>query len=110
MKNARIDADLLKPGTQELKEWVALATYMKSFPDTDENGVPNIPDQYRRPEGRITSAPSWNPVRLIAGGNRITYGVLAAAILLPGLSGLLLWKIRKWLARCWEKPDQASKL
>jgi 5'-nucleotidase/UDP-sugar diphosphatase len=110
MKNARIDADPLKPGTQELKEWVALATYMKSFPDTDDNSVPNIPDQYRRPEGRITSAPSWNPVRLIAGGNRITYGFLAAAILLLGLSGLLLWKIRKWLARGWGKPDQASRL
>jgi 5'-nucleotidase/UDP-sugar diphosphatase len=110
IKDARIDADPLIPGTQELKEWVALATYMKSFPDTDGNGVPNIPDQYRQPEGRITSAPSWNPVRLIAGGNRITYGALAAAILLLGLSGLLLWKIRKWLVRCWGKPDQASRL
>jgi 5'-nucleotidase/UDP-sugar diphosphatase len=101
IKDARIDADPLIPGTQELKEWVALATYMKSFPDTDGNGVPNIPDQYRQPEGRITSAPSWNPVRLIAGGNRITYGALAAAILLLGLSALLLWKIRKRLALCW---------
>jgi 5'-nucleotidase/UDP-sugar diphosphatase len=110
IKDARIDADPLIPGTQELKEWVALATYMKSFPDTDGNGVPNIPDQYRQPEGRITSAPSWNPVRLIAGGNRITYGALAAAILLLGLSGLLLWKIGKWLVRGWGKPDQASRL
>lgn len=68
---------------------------MKSFPDKDGNGVPNIPDKYRLPEGRITAAPSCNPVRLIAGGNRITYGVLAAALLAPGLSGWLLWKIRK---------------
>jgi 2',3'-cyclic-nucleotide 2'-phosphodiesterase (5'-nucleotidase family) len=99
INNARIDADPLQPGIQELKEWVALATYMKSFPDTDGNSVPNIPDKYRQPEGRITAAPSWNPVRLIAGGNRITCGVLAAAILVLCLSGLLLWKIRKWLAR-----------
>jgi 5'-nucleotidase/UDP-sugar diphosphatase len=110
IKDARIDADPTRPGIQELKEWVALATYMKSFPDTDGNGVPNIPEKYRQPEGRITSAPSWNPVRLITCGNRITYGVLAAAILLLSLSGLLLWKIRKWLARCWGKPDQASRL
>ncbi len=99
IKDVRIDADPLKPSVQELKEWVALATYMKSFPDTDGNGVPNIPDQYREPEGRITSTPSWNPVRLIAGGNRITCGILAAIILVLGLSGLLLWKIRKWFAR-----------
>jgi 5'-nucleotidase/UDP-sugar diphosphatase len=99
IKDARIDADPLKPGIQELKEWVALATYMKSFPDTDGNGVPNIPRKYHEPEDRINSAPSWNPVRLIAGGNRITCGAFAATILVLCLSGLLLWKIRKWLAR-----------
>jgi len=99
IKDARIDADPLKPGIQELKEWIALATYMQSFTDTDGNGVPNIPDRYRRPEGRITAAPSWNPVRLIAGGNWITYGACAVAVLILGLTGLLLWKIRKWLAR-----------
>ncbi|MFH1080620.1 MAG: bifunctional UDP-sugar hydrolase/5'-nucleotidase [Pseudomonadota bacterium] len=99
VKDARIDADPLKPGIQELKEWAALAVYMKSFPDTDGNGVPNIPREYREPEGRIVSAPSWNPVRLIAGGNRITCGVFAVGIMILGLSGLLLWKVRKWFAR-----------
>jgi 2',3'-cyclic-nucleotide 2'-phosphodiesterase (5'-nucleotidase family) len=99
IKDARIDADPAKPGIQELKEWIALATFMKSFPDTDGNGVPNIPDLYRAPEGRILAAPSLNPVSLIAGGNRITYGVLAAGILILCLSGLLLWKVRKWCAR-----------
>jgi 2',3'-cyclic-nucleotide 2'-phosphodiesterase (5'-nucleotidase family) len=99
IKDARIDADPAKPGIQELKEWIALATFMKSFPDTDGNGIPNIPDLYHAPEGRILAAPSWNPVSLIAGGNRITYGVLAAGILILCLSGLLLWKVRKWCAR-----------
>jgi 2',3'-cyclic-nucleotide 2'-phosphodiesterase (5'-nucleotidase family) len=104
IRDARIDADPTRPGIQELKEWIALATYMKSFPDTDGNGIPNIPDRYRAPEGRITAAPSWNPVWLIAGGNRITYGALAAAILLLGILGLLLWKVRKRLARK-RRPD-----
>ncbi|MBA4396050.1 MAG: bifunctional metallophosphatase/5'-nucleotidase [Syntrophus sp. (in: bacteria)] len=99
INNARIDADPLQPGIQELKEWVALASYMKSFPDTDGNGVANIPDKYSRTEGRITAAPSWNPLRLIAGGNRITCGVLAAAILILGLLGWLLWKIRRKMSR-----------
>ncbi len=99
INNARIDANPVQPGIQELKEWIALATYMNSFPDTDGNGIPDIPDRYRRPEGRILAAPSWNPVRLIAGGNKITYGILAAGILILCLSGLLWWKVRKWLAR-----------
>ncbi|MCL5807614.1 MAG: bifunctional metallophosphatase/5'-nucleotidase [Deltaproteobacteria bacterium] len=77
-----IDADALVPGVQEIKEWVALAAYMKSFPDTDGNGIPDIPAKYRQPEGRFSPSPSWNPIRLIAGGNGITYGAIGILILL----------------------------
>ena len=42
-KQGIIDADAIAPGVQEIKEWVALATYMKSFPDRDGNGIPDIP-------------------------------------------------------------------
>ena len=75
-KQGIIDADALTPGVQEIKEWVALAAYLKSFPDSDGNGIPEIPARYRQPEGRFAAAPSWNPVDLIAGGNAITYGAL----------------------------------
>ena len=77
-----IDADPAAPGVQEIKEWVALATYMKSFPDEDGNGIPDIPARYRQPEGRFSPSPSWNPVRLVAGGNWITYGAIGIGILL----------------------------
>ena len=77
-----IDADALVPGVQEIKEWVALAAYMKSFPDADGNGIPDIPARYRQPEGRFSPSPSWNPIRLIAGGNGITYGAIGILILL----------------------------
>jgi hypothetical protein len=82
MKQGIIDADAIAPGVQEIKEWVALATYMKSFPDLDGNGIPDIPARYRHPEGRFSPAPSWNPIRLIAGGNGITYGAIGIGILL----------------------------
>ena len=42
-KHGIIDADALTPGIQEIKEWVALAAYLKSFPDSDGNGIPEIP-------------------------------------------------------------------
>ena len=77
-----IDADALVPGVQVIKEWVALAAYMKSFPDADGNGIPDIPARYRQPEGRFSPSPSWNPIRLIAGGNGITYGAIGILILL----------------------------
>jgi 5'-nucleotidase len=42
-----IDADPLKPGLQEMKEWQAMIWYLQQFPDTDGNGIPDIPDGYR---------------------------------------------------------------
>jgi 5'-nucleotidase/UDP-sugar diphosphatase len=85
-----IDADALTPGIQELKEWIALAAYLKSFPDINGNGIPEIPARYRQPEGRFSAAPSWNPVDLIAGGNGITYGAIGIGILLHVLMALLI--------------------
>jgi 5'-nucleotidase len=48
-----IDADPKKKGTQELKQWQALLSYVSSLPDTDDDGVPNIPDAYGSVQGRI---------------------------------------------------------
>ncbi len=94
-KQGIIDADALTPGVQEIKEWAALAAYLKSFPDSDGNGIPEIPARYRQPEGRFSAAPSWNPVDLIAGGNVITYAALGIGLLLVLLaSGLFLLAVR----------------
>ena len=82
MRQTIIDSDPSTPGNQEIKEWAALAAYLKSFPDTDGNGIPDIPARYRQPEGRFSAAPSWNPIRLVAGGNGITYGAIGIGILL----------------------------
>ncbi len=44
---ARIDFDPNKPGIQEGKQWIALIEYAKQFPDTDGDGLPDIPDKYK---------------------------------------------------------------
>jgi 2',3'-cyclic-nucleotide 2'-phosphodiesterase (5'-nucleotidase family) len=90
LKQGIIDADAVAPGVQEIKEWVALAAYLKSFPDRDGNGIPDIPARYEKPEGRFSPVPSWNPVKLIAGGNGITWGAIAIAVLILGSIFLLL--------------------
>lgn len=53
MKQMIIDTDSTIFGLQELKEWNALVAYLKTFPDTDGNGIPNIPNRYRGGEGRF---------------------------------------------------------
>ncbi len=42
-----IDFDTNKNGIQEGKVWLAIIEYMKTFKDTDKNGLPNIPDTYK---------------------------------------------------------------
>ncbi len=94
-KRGIIDAGAPTSGVREIKEWVALAAYLRSFPDSDGNGIPEIPARYRQPEGRFAAAPSWNPVDLIAGGNVITYAALGIGLLLVLLaSGLILFVVR----------------
>lgn len=81
-KAGLIDADAALPGVQELKEWAALASTLRAFPDEDGNGIPDIPERYRRTEGRFAAKPSWNPAKLVLGGNGLTAVVLAVVALL----------------------------
>ena len=94
-KAVRVDADAGATGIQELKEWVALALYLKSLPDRNGNGVPDLPENYRNPDGRSLAVPSWNPVELFRGAGWITWAVLAVATVVLFLFVLLLW----WIVR-----------
>jgi 5'-nucleotidase len=95
----RVDIDRGKPGTQELKEWVAVMNYVKSFPDKDGDEIPGIPEKYRGKLGRITREPSWNPISLLSRGTYVTwiaFGVVIGLVLIIGF-GIFLFsrKIRK---------------
>jgi 2',3'-cyclic-nucleotide 2'-phosphodiesterase (5'-nucleotidase family) len=90
IKSAIIYVDKVAPQPEELKEWLAFTGYMQSFKDTNGNRLSEIPEKYSRPEGRYQAHPSWNPVKLIAGGNAITYGVLALVFLLLCLVVLVI--------------------
>jgi len=78
-------------GERELKEWLALASYLKSFPDGNGNGIPDVPSRYRTPEGRIIALPSWHPWDLIRGGNFITWGALSFLVTALFFLGLAVW-------------------
>lgn len=52
-KDTYIDADPLTPGIQEMKEWQAMIWYLRQFPDTDGNGIPDIPDKYSTGNPRL---------------------------------------------------------
>lgn len=75
---------------EPLREWVALAEYLSSFPK--KNGIATIPERYAKPEGRITAEASWNPIALIAGGNWIT--ATAAALIVAAVI-LVIFVVRR---------------
>lgn len=77
LSDFRIDADKVKLGVQELKEWVAVMDYVRSFKDRTGDGFPDIPEEYREKQGRIIIESSLNPVKLLSGGNYLTWGVFA---------------------------------
>ena len=53
MRDAIIDMDLQKDGVQEGKEWMASYKFISQFKDLNKDGIPDIPDQYKKPESRI---------------------------------------------------------
>jgi 5'-nucleotidase/UDP-sugar diphosphatase len=95
LKDAIVDGDPARPGVQPIKEWMALAEALKTFPDADGNGVPDIPKRYDKPEGRFASVPSWSPAALLAGAGLLTYGALALAVLVIALAALIVRRIRR---------------
>jgi len=91
----RIDADKSRPEVQELKEWVAIMDYLRSFEDRTGDGLPDIPERYREPQGRIIMESSLNPVKLLSGGNALTWGAFALFLFITAglvLSGRFIFK------------------
>lgn len=102
MLAARIDADPATSGIQELKSWVGLMDYVRTFPDTDGNGVPNMPARYLGKLGRNLREPSWNPVSLVSRPSWVTWlaiGVAALALLIVVLLVLLVRRIVRRIRR-----------
>ena len=77
----------------------SLMEYIRSFPDTNGDGSPDVPDKYRGKLGRIISQASWNPVSLLSKGTMVTwaafFGVLLLILLLGLVTVLAVKKLRR---------------
>ncbi len=77
---ARLDADGVTPGIQELKAWVGLMEYVKTFSDGDGDGVPEVPARYLGKLGRNLREPSWSPASLVSHASWVTWAAIGAAV------------------------------
>jgi 5'-nucleotidase/UDP-sugar diphosphatase len=78
----RVDMKPNQEGIQELKEWWSVLEYIKSLPDIDGDGVPDIPEKYKAALGRQNVEPSWNPYHLLRGGNYLTWGAFGIVVVI----------------------------
>ncbi|MEJ2723079.1 MAG: bifunctional UDP-sugar hydrolase/5'-nucleotidase [Deltaproteobacteria bacterium] len=101
LKAARVDADKKKTGIQELKEWVAVIDYIRSFSEEGDRTIAGVPEKYRSKSGRIVVEASWNPVDLLKRGNHLTW---CASGLLIVIAFAVLWLVR-FTVRKFRKPD-----
>lgn len=62
----------------ELKEWTALASYIKSFQKV--NGVPQIPEKYGSLQGRKTISDSYNIYELLKKPNKFAWVIYLTII------------------------------
>jgi 5'-nucleotidase/UDP-sugar diphosphatase len=94
---SRVDADKSQPGIQELKEWIGVMEYIRSFPDTNGDGVPEVPEKYRGQLGRIVGQASYHPVSLLWRGTMVTWGAFSAvAVLFLLLAWIAFFVVRKF--------------
>jgi 5'-nucleotidase/UDP-sugar diphosphatase len=94
---SRVDADKSQPGIQELKEWIGVMEYIRSFPDTNGDGIPDVPEKYRGKLGRIVAQASYHPVSLLWRGTMVTWGAFfAVAVLILLLAWITFFVVRKF--------------
>lgn len=82
IRDAVIDADAETPGTQEIKEWKAFLSYIRSLPDTDGDGLPNIDLAPGVAEKRLEVIHSVSPANLLKNAGIIMWSTTVFALLI----------------------------
>ena len=83
---------------QEVKEWFALASYLKSFP-TNEEGVSQVPARYEKPEGRKTVEDSRRIGDILKQPNKYFFAIVGIILLIVGIITILVTLIVKTIRK-----------
>ena len=75
----------------EMKEWLAVAEYLKSFDKV--NGIPRVPEYYNALQGRKVVEDRRDLSALLSHPNGISLGIYTGGLLIIGLGILMIFKI-----------------
>ncbi len=90
LKRVVFDGNPDQAGIQPVKEWQRFLQTVASLPDTNQNGIADLPQQA---EKRLLRQDSYNPVRLFQNASWIMYTAAMVLFLLLSILFLLLRKI-----------------
>lgn len=77
-----IEDAIITSNGREIKAWAAIAEFMQSFPDTDGDGIANVPAYYAVPQGRKVIEDSTALVDLVKSPNKYAVIIVGIVILL----------------------------
>lgn len=94
-----IEDAIIQTEAGELKAWAAIAEYMDSLPDTDGDGISDIPAVYGTLQGRKVIQDSRNLLHLIKGLNKYAVVIILVVLLILALLITLIFLIVRFLLR-----------
>ena len=85
------DAIITTADGRELKAWAAIAGYLDSLPDTDGDGIGNVPESYKNAQNRKEVLDSKNIVDLVKNPNKYAVIIVLIVIVILVLVFLLFF-------------------
>lgn len=102
------DAIIKTEDGKEIKAWAAIAGYLESFPDTDGDGIANVPLTYASPQGRKVVEDSRAIGDLLKNLNKYAVIIISAVVIVLALVILLLILIVKLIKKLVRRSKKAA--
>ena len=100
------DAVILTKDGKELKAWAAIAEYMSSFEDTDNDGIGNVPAKYGTEEGRKVVEDSKKIGDLVKNPNKFLFMIIGIIVVILALLVGIVFVLAKVIQRMIRKRKQ----
>lgn len=100
-----LEDHVVMEGNKELKAWDAIARYMQSFDDADEDGIANVSEYYATTHDRKVVDDSKNILDLVKKPNKFTAIIVCIGLIIIIIIVLVVSLIRKIVRKSRKKKN-----